>query len=204
MEQMKKSIFRTTFIAAVTTAACTAAAANMITGSDGDDPRVFFTDGNVCVAAEAATVNNEKCAGFVLKKIAADKSGNKTVGGKMLFGGDRKNPGVAVKPDTEYKFSFNYCGNSPAVFFSTAQLRNGSTPWYSRVKYIPVTPRYAIPSKEWKQIKGTFKTAPDTVRVALVFEFWGSSKAQGKRFDAWQEGQAVYVDKIVIEEITAE
>jgi len=177
--------------------------ANLLENGECDNPSGYFADGNPCIAVSQEKDGDNACAKLTLKAIKLGEDGRKTLGGKMIFGGTKYEAGIQIKPDTEYKFSFRYRSTAPVCFISSAQVRAGDGPWYTRVKYVSCSPRHVAAAEKWTEVSGTFKTGKDVSRAALCFEFWGDSKLQSK-FADWTEGMYVVVDGLTLEEAAGE
>lgn len=139
---------------------------------------------------EDKTWNN--CLKLELKKLAKGQ-----VGAMLLIGKDGKKVGFAAKPETTYEFSFEAKGTVPGVTTAAMLYHNDEPAWKSGAsKRVKTTLGAFRTPAEWTKFSGTFRTGSDTIRAALVIQFW----AKGESAKKWKPGQYLLVDNISIKE----
>jgi len=139
---------------------------------------------------EDKTWNN--CLKLELKKLA-----NGQVGAVLLIGKDGKKVGFAAKPETTYEFSLEAKGTVPGVTTAAMLYHNDDPAWKSGAsKRVKTTLGNFRTPAEWTKFRGTFRTGSDTVRAALVLQFWANREMAKK----WKPGQYLLVDNVSIKE----
>ena len=139
---------------------------------------------------EDKTWNN--CLKLELKKLAKGQ-----VGAVLLIGKDGKKTGFAAKPETTYEFSFEAKGTVPGVTTAAMLYHNDEPAWKPGAsKRVKTTLGNFRTPAEWTKFRGTFRTGSDTIRAALVLQFW----AKGELVKKWKPGQYLLVDNISIRE----
>ena len=139
---------------------------------------------------EDKTWNN--CLKLELKKLAKGQ-----VGAVLLIGKDGKKTGFAAKPETTYEFSFEAKGTVPGVTTAAMLYHNDEPAWKPGAsKRVKTTLGNFRTPAEWTKFRGTFRTGSDTIRAALVLQFW----AKGESVKKWKPGQYLLVDNISIKE----
>ena len=144
--------------------------------------------GKISLFTEDLTWN--KCGKFELVKIAKDKY--EVAHASLLIGGT-KTVGFPCKPETVYEYSIDIKGDAPSLNIKGAGWDKGKT-FY---QYKAFNPKKVIPTKEWVNIKGTFKTGRETERAALFLQFWESTEWGPLHFKI---GDYVLFDNIVVKE----
>ena len=139
---------------------------------------------------EDLTWNN--CLKLELKQLNKGR-----VGAILLIGKDGKKTGFPVKPETTYEFSFEAKGTVP-VAVSAALLFHNDDAWWKpgSSKRVKTTLDSFRVTPEWTRFKGSFRTADNTVRAALIIQLWANEKLAEK----WNPGQYLLVDNLSVKE----
>lgn len=133
-----------------------------------------------------------KCLKIELGEITGDRI---TYG--VALGGDQETVGFSVKPETEYRLSFEARGDAPRFFNGVRQIgRKG----VKDIRLKTSMPNNAA-QPEWTKYTGTFRTQAGAERATLEFYFWGTGRnlGHGKDFQE-KSGQYVLIDNVVVEE----
>ena len=141
-------------------------------------------------STEDLTWNN--CLKLELKKL------NKgCVGAILLIGKDGKKTGFPAKPETTYEFSFEVKGTVPNAVSAALLFHNDDAWWKPGAsKRVKTTLDSFRVTSEWTRFKGSFRTAGNTVRAALIIQLWANEKLAKK----WKPGQYLLVDNLSVKE----
>ncbi len=146
----------------------------------------------VSVFTEDSTWN--KCLKLEVKAYHKQKDGAERIFGTVRIGGDKKNNGFAVKPNTVYSYSLELKGN--------ATVGIGAVEWegpdyWKDMKKLKLTGADTFKaSDEWTTLNGSFQTGPKTTHAAIGVSFWGEAR--------WKNlppiGSFVLIDKVKVVE----
>lgn len=135
-----------------------------------------------------------KCLKLEVVKYQTDKNGRKFYT-QIMIGGDKKNNGFPVKPNTVYNFSLELKGNAAA--FVSATEWTGPDYWKNmrRIKKISGQTSFKG-SDEWTVIQGSFQTGADAVHAVIGVSIWGEERYKNLP----PVGSFLLIDKVRIEE----
>ena len=115
------------------------------------------------------TEEKNKCGKLELTRISKEKY---DVAHASLFIGGTKTFGFPCKPDTIYEYSIDIKGNAPVMTIKGAGWEPGKNFYQCK----SLNPQKVIPTAEWVNVKGEFKTGPKTEKAALFLQFWASTQ----------------------------
>ena len=137
-----------------------------------------------------------KCLKIESVKYTDNKQLGKVFYTAVRLGGDGKNPGFEVKPNTIYTYSIELKGDLPCRLAVWGW--KGANYWKD-LKQLKVTGDSRFkPSEEWTVKKVTFQTGADTKFVAVGISIWGAEKYKNLP----ELGKFVLLDKVKVSEKT--
>ncbi len=135
-----------------------------------------------------------KCLKLEVNQYHKQKDGTERLYGVVRIGGDKKNNGFAVKPNTVYSYSLEIRGTASASI--QAFEWNGPDYWKD-MKRLKITGQEQLkPSDEWVTVKGTFQTGPGATHAAIGLSLWGESRYKNLP----PVGSYLLIDKVNVEE----
>ena len=164
---------------------------NLVKNSDFDKP----LDAEISISSypgmEKSSIftedlNQNKCLKLeVLKYKKHPKTGNPFYFQRLYIGGRKQ--GIPVNPNTIYSYSFELKGNVKAKIF----IQEWAGKKKKKLKVLPLVKD--LSTKEWKIMKGSFKTSSDATGVAICIDIAGYVSSMLPKI-----GDYLLVDKIYL------
>lgn len=101
------------------------------------------------------------------------------LGGASGTDGEKPDRAMPFDPSAKYAFSFEIKGNIPEItikFLSWPATVADKSDYFQGRQVIMPRPSTVSPSAEWTEVKGSFKTSPETVKGAIWLQVWCSEK----------------------------
>lgn len=150
--------------------------------TNGGKAELFTEDGNW-----------NKCAKLYVDKIRKNDDGTEGVN-CVLWVGRTPSWGTKVKPNTQYRFSAEICGNAPSAGMAGVTWDKGKDVWHQN-KASGIS--FEV-TKDWKTFRGKFKTGPNAEFGGVQIQLWSNSK-YGQPFKL---NDYILVDNVILEEET--
>jgi len=169
-------------------------------------PQGDFTDAKPNLAGDCASNggkvelftnrgNGNRCGRLVMGAAVTNKQGEVTQNASVWVGCADGKCGIAVKPDTTYRFSLELRGAASDVRVEYIEW-TGPDVWRDmKSKATDVGRPKILPT--WTRYQGTFKTGPKAQRAALHLQMYSSTAYSPLRH---KPGDDVFFDNVVIEE----
>ena len=152
---------------------------NLIVNSDFDKPldrecRFDAAPGTIGMQIFTEDRTWNRCLKVGLLRYAGNKDG-KAVNASVRIGGNERDPGFPVKPNTIYSYSLEVKGNWKGKV--CAWNWKGSDYWKDAKRIEKIRGQTSFePGGEWTVVKGTFQTGADAKYAAIGIVLWGEER----------------------------
>ena len=194
------AVRRIVIVAAVVGMACLGTCGNLFVRGDFDNAAktlkgdALANAGAVSLFVEDASWN--RCGRLEISQAHTNEDGVVTYSACAFVGGDGKAPGVPVKGDTLYEFSFEVRSDTvKRIGVKFQDWRTGV--WAKDSKGGKTSLEGVFVHPGWSCYKGTFRTHARATRAALALQMWQSTKFPPVTLKV---GDSILFDNVKIEE----